>query len=128
MTMQADPTPMTNAFCAACISASSDESPGDVNTNNGIGRKFYGGADRCPTCGSVARTLWFVVADVPLLPRGTYRYKNVSDETHEGFFVQSTSRGFIARRTATNWAQVASTWLIGIGLAVVFVFVVTRFT
>lgn len=119
---------MTNTFCAGCISASTDASPGDVHTNNGIGRKFYGAADRCPVCDSVVRTLWFVVADVPLLPRGTYRYRNVSDETHEGFFVQSTSRGFIARRTAPNWNQVASTWAIGIVVAVVLVFVLTRFT
>lgn len=124
--MQADGAPLPDTFCAACNSASTDQSPGDVNTNNGIGLKFYGGADRCPTCHSIARTLWFVVADVPLLPRGTYRYKNVSDETHEGFFVQSSSRRFIARRTATNWSQVGSTWAIGIIAAIALVFVFTR--
>lgn len=114
----------TSRFCEACVHDSSDQSPGDVRTNNGVGRMFYGRADKCDTCGSVVRTLWRVVADIPLVPVASYRYKDVGPEEHSGFFVQSTSRGFFARRTRTHWNQVLTTWLVGLAGATALAFVI----
>ena len=118
---------LATGFCDACVSSSSAESPGDVNTNNGIGRKFYGNAERCAACDSTVRTLWWVLADVPLVPRGSYRYKAIEAEQHSGFFVQSTSRGFVARRTRTHWNQVMATWVVGFAGAAVLAFVIWWF-
>jgi len=122
MTATVAPSPATT-FCGACIASSSNDSPRDVSTSSGIGRKFYGGAERCPDCGSVVRTLWFVIADVPLIPRGSFRYLPVGAERNEGFFVQTATQSFLARRTALNWRQVGATWAIGaLGIAAFFVF------
>ena len=104
-------------FCARCRAESTDVGVGSVRTHNGIGRKFYGGANRCADCGSVVRTLWFVIADVPLVPRGSFRYLAVGGEEHSGFFVQQTSQSFLARRTRTHVGQVAATWAIGLAAA-----------
>ena len=35
-------------FCEHCIAETTDETPGDVSTLNGIGRQFYGSAAPCP--------------------------------------------------------------------------------
>ena len=113
MTTTTAPEVTSATFCPACIAGSSDDSPRDVSTNNGIGRKFYGGADRCGRCGSVVRTLWFVIADVPLVPRGSYRYLPVGAERHDGFFVQTASQAFVARRTGWQWSQIGTTWFVG---------------
>lgn len=117
----------TTGFCDACVAGSSGESPGDVNTNNGIGRKFYGDAERCTACDSTIRTLWWVLADIPLVPLGSYRHKAIEAERHSGFFVQSTSRGFIARRTRTHWSQIMTTWLVGFAGAAALGFVIWWF-
>lgn len=101
-------------FCSDCVGRSRNESPRDVSTNNGIGRKFYGSADKCGRCGSVVRTLWFVIADVPLIPRGSFRYLPVGGEKLDGFFVQTTSQSFLARRTQSNWNQIGFTWFVGL--------------
>lgn len=114
MTTTTAPEVSTATFCAECVAGSQEESPRDVSTNNGIGRKFYGGADRCGRCGSVVRTLWFVVADVPLVPRGSYRYLPVGAERLDGYFVQTASQSFLARRTGWQWSQIGITWLLGI--------------
>lgn len=37
-------------FCEHCIAETTDETPGDVSTLNGIGRQFYGSAAPCPEC------------------------------------------------------------------------------
>lgn len=110
---QASSTP----FCDQCISESSPQSPGQVNVHDGIGRKFYGRDAACSTCGSVVRTLWWVLIDIPVVPLGSYRYKTAGDEEHAGFFVQRTSQSFLARRTGTNWGQVAKTWAVGWAVA-----------
>ena len=108
------PAKEQDAFCPDCVGRSTNDSPHDVSTNNGIGRKFYGAADTCGRCGSVVRTLWFVIADVPLIPRGSYRYLPVGGEKLDGFFVQTTSQSFLARRTNTNWNQIGFTWFLGL--------------
>ena len=102
-------TPLTGTFCDKCIAESSDQTPGDVNTYNGIGRKFYGSKSPCAQCGSVIRTLWWTLIDVPIIPLGSYRYKKGSET------IQSSR--FWARRTATQWDQVFKTWIVGIVLA-----------
>jgi hypothetical protein len=47
-------------FCDACRAESTDASPGDIGTRNGIGRMFYGQEERCHRCYSVVRVLWIV--------------------------------------------------------------------
>ena len=93
-------------FCEDCLAESSDQTPGDVSATNGFGRKFYGAAAPCTKCGSVVRTLWWTAIDIPLMPRGSYRYKTVSDNE------VGMSR-FWARRTQTHWGQIFKTWLFG---------------
>ena len=95
-----------NGFCEQCIADSTEDTPGDVSTVNGVGRKFYGGAKPCAQCGSVIRTLWWTVVDVPIIPRGSYRYITVEDNDI------GMSR-FWTRRTKTQWDQILKTWLIG---------------
>ena len=95
-------------FCAACTQASTDKTPGDVSTTNGIGRKFYGGAAPCVTCGSVIRTLWITLVDIPIVPLGSYRYKTASEA--------GLSARFWCRQTAWNWSQILVTWVIGLSI------------
>lgn len=95
-------------FCPQCKVDSTDETPGDVSTMNGIGRKFYGGAEPCPRCGSVIRTLWWTVVEIPIVPRGSYRFKTISDGVGNA--------RFWARRTRLHWPQVFVTWIVGLAI------------
>jgi hypothetical protein len=94
-------------FCATCVAESTEETPGNVSTVNGIGRTFYGKAEPCATCGSVVRTLWWTLISVPVIPRGSYRYL-----AHP----KLGSARFWARRTHIHWGQIWKTWLVGIVL------------
>ncbi len=105
--MNASQEHIAEGFCEECIAESTDQTPGDVSTTNGVGRKFYGGAKPCPTCGSVIRTLWWTCVDVPIIPRGSYRYKTIKEDTIH------MSR-FWTRRTETQWSQILKTWLVGL--------------
>ena len=100
---------VAEGFCEDCLAESTDETPGDVSTVNGCGRQFYGNARPCPKCGSVIKTLWWCMFELPLVPRGSYRYITVSSE---GF-----SSRFWSRRTAMEWGQVLKTWLVGFAIA-----------
>ncbi|HUR00860.1 MAG TPA: hypothetical protein VM166_15530 [Gemmatimonadaceae bacterium] len=102
----AAPSSVAAGFCASCIAESSVDTPGDVNTYNGIGRKFYGGKAPCATCGSVLRTLWWTLIDIPVVPLGTYRYKTIAEDGIQ-------MKRFWARKTRTHWDQVVKTWLVG---------------
>jgi hypothetical protein len=97
-------------FCATCIAASTDKTPGDVSTMNGIGRQFYGSAQPCPECASVIRTLWFTLIEMPLIPLGSYRYKTASE-------AGMRARFWCRKLPGLHWSQVWKTWLIGILLA-----------
>ena len=101
-------------FCEKCTAESTEQTPGNVSATNGIGRKFYGSMKPCATCGSVIRTLWWTCVDIPLVPRGSYRYKTISDN-------DINMARFWARRTRTQWGQIVKTWLIGIVTVVVVV-------
>jgi len=100
-------------FCEQCLAASTEKTPGDVSTMNGVGRKFYGAANPCVTCGSVIRTLWGTFIDIPLIPLGSYRYKTASEES--GMSVR-----FWCRKTKWHGPQIIKTWAIGwvIGAAI----------
>lgn len=74
-------------YCQACLQQTSDESPGDMNRMNGIGRGFGGAGQRCPRCRSVVRRVWFTFFFVPLIPLGQYRV------------IQASPTEFYARRT-----------------------------
>jgi hypothetical protein len=63
-------------FCEACKSSSSDVSAGNILSINFIGRGFIGSSNRCATCESVERNLYFFFL-IPLLPLGKWRVKNI---------------------------------------------------
>jgi hypothetical protein len=105
-------------FCATCVAESTAETSGNVSTVNGIGRTFYGKAERCAACGSVVRTLWWTLASVPLIPRGSYRYL-----AH----AKLGSARFWTRRTHTRWGQIWKTWLVGIVLGVLAFYLIINY-
>jgi hypothetical protein len=98
-------------FCDHCVAETTDQTPGDVSTLNGIGRKFYGSAAACPECASVIRTLWWTLVEVPVVPLASYRYKT-SDEG------VSRARFWCRKLPARHWEQVWKTWAIGLAAAV----------
>jgi hypothetical protein len=102
---------LRTGFCTSCLSGSTDKSPGNISTINGIGRKFYGGADKCTACGSTVRVLWIVLFYVPLIPLGTYRYQRARGG--------GLSSRFLARNTAMRWPQVFVHWTVGLALGAV---------
>jgi len=98
-------------FCAHCVAETSDQTPGNVSTLNGIGRKFYGGAQPCPECASVIRTLWWCVVDLPILPLGSYRYKTAREGVmREQYWCRQLSKRY--------WPQIWKTWRLGLVSAV----------
>jgi hypothetical protein len=96
-------------FCTRCVAATSDKTPGDVSTLNGIGRQFYGSAAACPECASVIRTLWWTFVSLPVVPLGSYRYKT----SEEGVM---RARFWCRKLPGLHWAQVGKTWLLGLVL------------
>ena len=102
---------LRTGFCEQCRADSTDDSPGGISAVNGIGRKFYGDAEKCSKCGSVVRVLWFVLASIPIIPLGTYRFQ----ETQSG----AVRFRFLARKTHTRWPQVFTHWAVGIVLGVI---------
>lgn len=63
-------------FCEACKSTSSDVSAGNILSINFIGRGFIGSSNRCSTCDSIERNLYFFFI-IPLLPLGKWRVKHI---------------------------------------------------
>src|SRR6202163_4832773 len=98
-------------FCEHCVAETTDETPGDVSTLNGIGRKFYGSAAPCPECASVIRTLWWTMIEVPVVPVGSYRYKTVEEGV-------SRARFWCRKLPARHWQQIWKTWAIGLVAAI----------
>jgi len=117
---QEQPNDSKIIFCEQCRAASTDKTPGDVSTANGIGRKFYGAANPCVACGSVIRSLWFTFIDLPLIPLGSYRYKTASEDG-----VMSVR--FWCRKTKWNWPQIMKTWVLGWVIGAVIVAVIWYF-
>ena len=103
-----------SGFCSGCRSRSTEKTPGNISTTNGIGRKFYGNADRCSSCGSVVRTLWFTFIEMPVIPLGSYRYRAVRINGRK-------MPKFWARKTNTRWDQILMTWAVGIIVAAVVI-------
>jgi len=98
-------------FCEHCVAETTDKTPGDVSTINGIGRKFYGSAAPCPECASVIRTLWWTVIEVPVVPLASYRYKTSEEAV-------SRSRFWCRKLPSPHWEQISKTWAIGLVAAV----------
>jgi hypothetical protein len=67
-------------FCERCTAASTDVSSGGTATFNGIGTALYGSGDRCPTCSSVIKRLFFCIVFVPVIPLGKFRVKHVTPQ------------------------------------------------
>jgi hypothetical protein len=100
-------------FCAKCTAESTEQTPGNISTINGIGRKFYGSAEPCPTCGSTVRTLWWTLVELPMIPLGSYRYQLRN---------ASVSRSqFWARKTQMRWGQVLKTWIVGLAIGAIVI-------
>jgi len=98
-------------FCVHCSAETTDETPGDVSTINGIGRQFYGSAAPCPECASVVRTLWWTVAHVPLVPLASYRYKTAEERV-------TRARFWCRKLPSRHWQQIWKTWAIGLSAAI----------
>ncbi|MDC3962077.1 hypothetical protein [Polyangium jinanense] len=103
----------SSGFCKRCYDESTPLSPGNISTVNGTGTMFYGEDRGCCDCGSVVRVHWVVFCGLPLIPLGTYRYRDLYGE--------GTSSKFLARRTQTNSQQIAIHY--SLSLVVLFVFV-----
>ena len=98
-------------FCEHCVAESTDETPGDVSTLNGIGRQFYGSSEPCPQCASVIRTLWWTVVELPVVPLGSYRYKTAQEGGRRARF-------WCRKLPARHWSQILKTWTIGLAAAI----------
>jgi hypothetical protein len=98
-------------FCEHCIAETTDETPGDISTLNGIGRQFYGSAAPCPECASVIRTLWWTLVSLPVVPLASYRYK--TSEEHG-----TRARFWCRKLPARHWNQIFKTWVIGVAAAI----------
>ncbi len=98
-------------FCAHCVAETTDETPGDVSTLNGIGRKFYGAAAPCPECASVICTLWWTLVELPVVPLGSYRYKTAEQ-------AGTRARFWCRKLPARHWPQIFKTWALGIVAAI----------
>ena len=76
--MVADPAHNPGGFCTQCLSETTDETPGNMTTFNGIGTALMGtrwrtrGLQECPACGSEVQTKWFTFG-FGVKPLGTYR-------------------------------------------------------
>ena len=98
-------------FCARCVGETTDKTPGDVSTINGVGRMFYGSAEPCPECASVIRTLWWTFTSIPLVALGSYRYKTAQESGMRARF-------WCRKLPGLHWSQVWKTWVIGILAAI----------
>ena len=93
------------------MAETTDETPGDVSTLNGIGRQFYGSAAPCPECASVIRTLWWTLVSLPVVPLASYRYK--TSEEHG-----TRARFWCRKLPARHWNQIFKTWVVGVAAAI----------
>jgi hypothetical protein len=99
-------------FCVHCVSETTDDTPGNISGKaNIMGRIFYGSAEPCTECASVIRTLWWTVANIPVVPLGSYRYKIAKEGTFRTQF-------WCRKLPALRWGQVWKTWAIGLVLGV----------
>ena len=48
---------------------------GDIGTLKGVGTKFYGSSEQCPTCGSVIRRMFICFFFIPVVPLKRFRVK-----------------------------------------------------
>jgi hypothetical protein len=94
-------------FCQHCVAETTDETPGDVSTINGIGRQFYGSASPCPECASVIRTLWWTLVEIPIVPLASYRYKTAQE-------AGLRARFWCRKLPRRHWPQIWKTWAIGL--------------
>ena len=107
---------MDPTFCSDCVSQSTDENAGDTSTYNLCGTIFYGGSQRCPTCGSRIRTLWGVFLALPFLPLDSYRVIDV-----ETILWGLGGGKYYSRRVPLQVGQIVWTWLIAVAIATALV-------
>jgi hypothetical protein len=107
----------STGFCSKCLRQSTSEAPEDVSYFPLIGRTFYGRAEKCSTCFSVVRVLWWVFCVIPVIPLGSYRFQS----TDSRFFDLAGDR-FVGRLTQMRWRMVLTHWLIALVSVLVFYF------
>jgi hypothetical protein len=79
--------PLAQDFCDACRAQTLERSAPPLAVFNLLGTRFLGRGDRCATCGSSIRTVWFCVI-LPLLPLGSYRVLPVGQAlAHKSWFL-----------------------------------------
>jgi endogenous inhibitor of DNA gyrase (YacG/DUF329 family) len=83
-----------NGFCESCKNETTDKSPGNLYTWNGVGTSWGAfSKSKCPTCNSVILQKWFYFG-LPIIPLGKYR---VLQRPHLGSKVK-----FLARKLKTT--------------------------
>jgi len=71
-------------FCQECVAETTNETPGDTATFNGVGIRLYGNAAKCPTCYSVIKRKWFCIVFIPIFPLRKFRIKPVTIKRYLG--------------------------------------------
>jgi hypothetical protein len=109
-------TPLAEDFCETCREQTLDRSAPPLAVFNLLGTRFLGRADRCATCGSSIRTVWFC-AILPLLPLGSYRVLPVGQAlAHKSWFL-SRKAPWKAAHVATVYSFVAVIAALAVWLA-----------
>ena len=74
-------------FCPKCVSETTDETTGNLETFNLTGTTIHGIRDNCPVCGSYIANKYFVFCGIPLYKLGSYRVITLKDGAHKTEFV-----------------------------------------
>jgi hypothetical protein len=79
--------PLAEDFCETCRGQTIERPAPPLAVFNLMGTRFLGRGDRCSTCGSSVRTVWFCLI-LPLLPLGSYRVLPVGQAlAHKSWFL-----------------------------------------
>ena len=60
------------------MAETTDESPGNTRTLNGVGTRLYGNKAKCPACRSVIKRKCFCLIFIPIIPLKQFRVKPVT--------------------------------------------------
>jgi hypothetical protein len=86
-------------FCAECVAETTNESPGNTGSINGIGVRLYGASAKCPKCLSVIKRKWFSIIFIPVIPLKRYRIKPMTATRYLGRFLPAANVGASRART-----------------------------
>jgi hypothetical protein len=66
------------------MAETTDESPGNTRTLNGVGTRLYGNKAKCPACYSVIKRKCFCIVFIPVIPLRQFRVKPVTATRYLG--------------------------------------------